>query len=313
MVSVVGEDKFTYEVMVQDLRDNSKRIVAGGYVKIKNINSVRVNIVEGQEFKARVTKPSYDQYAIRIFSGLLVSCYEFLDVQVRSYYKTIAGGCRFTEEAFLRMVGGCMTETIFWHEFSHMARGHWNYNEDRKEVWADREIALKDARMEELDADIYAASFLFSRVYGVYVGSKGRYSLQMIMQAYSVGIRSLFEVLHLNNEYEDELHEGFDHPHSLARAYAAVSFGLTSPAAEKTGVDADVCRAYAIQELLRFESSQSVTPVSVAILDEYFKKELSMWVEWSEVLKAYILLEVHPVPLLTKLSEHYRRIGLLFK
>ncbi|MCQ2995382.1 hypothetical protein NLO95_14790 [Pseudomonas syringae] len=296
---------FDFDVMIRDFESNAQKIIFGGYIKIKNITSLPVSIVDSPEFNARIYKTASNQYVLRIYKGLLLKCFEYINSHVRPYYASIQEGCQVSEEQFARTIAAFMTEFIFWHEFSHIARGHIDYVETCKSDWEDSVIRLKEKRLLELDADIYAASFLFARTYSVYVGTGGEFSLQTLMQAYSIGIRSIFEVLHIHNEFEDDTHASAEHPHSLARAYVAIAFGLVSPVAIKIGSDADVCQTIAAAELLSYEVSKKVSEVDISMLRHYLA-EAESWGAWSDRLSAYSLLEIHPVPMRTRVAEYLR-------
>jgi hypothetical protein len=315
-MAIRKETKFTYEMMVKDLQDNSKRILKGGWLEISQITETVLQIVDSFEINARIYLSAPDQYTIRIYEGLLKACYTYANSELREYYSTIAQQSKFTEELFIRTVCSCVTEFIFWHEYSHIARGHLNFLDVRKKLWiADgfSTLELKDRRLVELDADIYAASFLLARTYTVHKGSHGAYALQDLMQAYSIGIRLLFEILHRNNEFEDDIHELSDHPHSLARAYAAIAFGLTGPVSEKIGSDAAVCQSIAVAELLSYELSTRATPVDTAVLQDYMDKEAVLWGERAHEMNDYFQMELHAVPMFTKLTNATRKIVTFFR
>jgi hypothetical protein len=305
------DKKFTYEMMIEDLKDNAKRILKGGWLEIPEITETLLQIADSSEINARIYLSSADQYTIRIYEGLLKVCYTYANSDIRDYYITIAHRCNFTEELFIRAVCSCVTEFIFWHEYSHIARGHLNFLKSREEIWAtdsSSTMELTDRRLIELDADIYAASFLLARTYSVYLSSNGAYLLQDLMQAYSTGIRVLFEVLHRNNEFEDDTHELSDHPHSLARAYAAIAFGLTGPVGDKIGADGAACQSIAIAELLSYEMSTRATPVDTTILQNYMNKEAILWGARAHEIDDYFQLAVRTVPMLTKVREQARKM-----
>ncbi|WP_338495841.1 hypothetical protein V5F23_17315 [Pseudomonas sp. WP18] len=305
------DKKFTYEMMVEDLKDNAKRILKGGWLEISEITETLLQIADSPEMNARIYLSSADQYTIRIYEGLLKACYAYANSDIRDYYPTIAHRSNFTEELFIRTVCSCVTEFIFWHEYSHIARGHLNFLSSRKKLWAadsSSTLELIDRRLVELDADIYAASFLLARTYSVYLSSNGAYPLQDLMQAYSTGIRVLFEVLHRNNDFEDDTHELSDHPHSLARAYAAIAFGLTGPVGDKIGADGAACQSIAIAELLSYEMSTRTTPVDTAILQSYMDKEAVLWGARAHEINDYFQLTVRTVPVFTKIRGRARKM-----
>lgn len=306
-----NDKKFTYEMMVEDLKDNAKRILKGGWLEISEITETLLQIADSPEINARIYLSSADQYTIRIYEGLLKACYAYANSDIRDYYPTIAHRSNFTEELFIRTVCSCVTEFIFWHEYSHIARGHLNFLSSQKKLWAadsSSTLELIDRRLVELDADIYAASFLLARTYSVYLSSNGTYPLQDLMQAYSTGIRVLFEVLHRNNDFEDDTHELSDHPHSLARAYAAIAFGLTGPVGDKIGADGAACQSIAIAELLSYEMSTRATPVDTTILQSYMDKEAVLWGARAHEINGYFQLTVRTVPVFTKIRGQARKM-----
>src|SRR5690606_5400139 len=187
------------------------------------------------------------------------------------------------------------SEIIFWHEYSHIVRGHFEYLDNAKVKLKNQ---LESRRNIELDADIYGASFLFGRIYSVYLSNPSMYSIETLMQAYSIGIRAAFEILYRDNEFEDILHKESTHPHSLLRAYTAIVHGLSSPILLNFPVDlANKCTEIALRELLAFESSNSCSLIDVDKLRECVESEWQVWYKNKTEIDGYMILEVRKVPL----------------
>jgi hypothetical protein len=300
------EEKFTFDQFLDDVKSNSKRILSGGYLALKGGKNIYYYVGDVNEVNAKASKTSNGQYSIEVNVGLLKECYKYIDKNIRNYYEVASANNNLTEEAFLRLLAGAFSEMIFWHEYSHIVRGHFEYldsarNQHKNELECRRNI--------ELDADIYGSSFLFARIYGIYLDNQSRYSIETLMQAYSIGIRATFEVLHRDNEFEDILHKESKHPHSLLRAYTAITHALSSPIMLKISEDvANECTEIALRELLAFESTNNCTLVDVDMLRECVESEWQVWYKNKAELDEYMILEVRKCPLWTKLKEFSSRL-----
>src|SRR5690606_35649183 len=184
---------FTFDQFLNDVKSNSKRILSGGYLVLKGGKSIYYYISDDDEINAKASKTSNEQYSLKVNIGLLKECYKYIDTSIRDYYEVACVTNNLTEEAFLRLVAGTFSEIIFWHEYSHIVRGHFEYLDNAK---AKLKNELESRRNIELDADIYGASFLFGRIYSVYLSNPSMYSIETLMQAYSIGIRAAFEILY---------------------------------------------------------------------------------------------------------------------
>ena len=300
------EQKFTFEQFLGDVKSNAERIISGGYLALEGGKSIYYYIRENDEINAKASKTSNKQYSLRINTGLLKECYKYIDKNIREYYEVASLSNNLTEEAFLRLAAGTFSEMIFWHEYSHIVRGHFEYPENAKKH---NENELESRRNIEIDADIYGASFLFGRIYSIYLTNPSLYSIETLMQAYSIGIRATYEVLYRDNEFEDMLHNESTHPHSLLRAYTAITHGLSSPVMSKLPEDvAKKCTEVALSELLAFESSNKCTLVDVDMLKGFTELEWQIWYKNKDELDKYMILEVRKVPLWTKLKELSSRL-----
>lgn len=305
---MVVERKFTFDDFVFDVKSNSKQALLLRGCTLKNEKKIYFYISDSEKIEALSYEESDKQYILKITVGLLKECYKYIDENVRSYYEIASETNNLTEEAFIRLVSGTVSEMIFWHEFSHIARGHLAY---LKKVDLDQGNYKENRRFVELDADIYSASIIFFKLYGIYVSKKNDYSLDSLMQAYSIGIRALFEVLYKVVQFENENHKESNHPHSLIRAYTAIIHGLSSPMASKLPEDThNKCMEIVTVELLAFEFSKKCTIIDPNMLDEYSKLEWLYWYENKSKLDEYLMLERKRVTWGEKINVFFRRFFL---
>ncbi|HHC6484246.1 TPA: hypothetical protein ACN33C_001892 [Vibrio parahaemolyticus] len=222
------EQKFTYDMFLSDVESNQRMILKEGIVKIKGAKIFNY-IKEDLSINAKATPTASDQYTIAINKGVLTAIFDYSNDVIRPFYKSYNSNLNMTEEFFTRFVCGIMSDFIFWHELSHIVRGHFEYLGliQSKQSLGFNLSKLGESRVAELDADIYGASFLFLRVLDVINARVVK--PEDALCCYTVGLRSIFEILHNDNESEDFIHRETEHPHSQARAFNAYSFGVASP------------------------------------------------------------------------------------
>ncbi|WP_421226514.1 hypothetical protein [Aeromonas jandaei] len=222
------EQKFTYDMFLSDVKSNQKQILDEGIVKIKGAKIYNY-ISDDLSINASARPTASDQYTIAINKGLLLAIFNYSNDVIRPFYKSYSSRLNLTEELFVRFVCGVMADFIFWHELSHIVRGHFQYlgiSQSEKPLSFNLS-KLGKHRVAELDADIYGASFLFLRV--LCVINSGSVRHEDALCCYTVGLRAIFEILHNDNKLEDLTHHENEHPHSQARAFNAYSFGVASP------------------------------------------------------------------------------------
>ncbi|MCV4275826.1 hypothetical protein OH710_24600 [Pseudomonas capsici] len=300
-----------YATVVFDLKNNAKKFISVSHFEIAGAK-VLLLVKDSMEPTARVSPTASDQYIIWIYRGLLEACLNFVNTNVRAYYSAIRATTLFDEATFLRAVCSCMTEYIFLHEYSHITRGHFSYLEPRKGSWRDTpELEVEDKRFVECDADIYAANKLFARVHSVFQEPRNNSRLHDLMQAYTVGIRAMFEMLYSISGVEDDIHLESDHPHSLIRAYIAISMGVTGPVSQRVGSVAEESQKMAMSELLSYETFLcNSRPIDPYFLKLQHKRELDIWTSRTDDLTPYFQLRVHKISVLTKvlgwINQHFR-------
>lgn len=294
------EEKFTFEQFKSDVNCNAKRLLDGGYLKLDEGKDIYYYISDDADVNAKASKSSDEQYILKINNGLLVECYNYIDNYVRSYYQVAARRNNLTEEAFLRLVAGTFSEMIFLHEYSHIVRGHIEYLDHIEEKGSD---LLKYERSVEIDADAYGASFLFARIYAIYLDRVG-YTLETLMQAFAIGIRSTFEVLYRDNPLQDYSHKESSHPHSLVRAYSALIHALSSPVLRKISpVNRQSCINIALRELLAFEEFSTCSKIDLDMLKEHVSSDWSFYHDTKVEIDKFTQLKIEEVPLRTKIKE----------
>jgi hypothetical protein len=156
------EAKFTFEQYLNDVKENATAITNDKFINVLNDQKIYFSITENDDITrlAKATINTSNNYSIYINSYLLRQAYEFLDNEVRSYYRKIKSTSSLTEELYLRTIGGIISELFFWHEYSHIARGHLGY---LKHVKNSNTALSFYERLVEIDADVYGASFLLVR------------------------------------------------------------------------------------------------------------------------------------------------------
>ncbi|MCR9943849.1 hypothetical protein [Vibrio owensii] len=222
------EQKFTYDMFLSDVESNQRMILNEGIVKVKGAKIFHY-IKDDPAINAKAIPTASDQYTIVVNEGVLTAIFSYSNDVIRPFYKSYYSNLNMTEELFTRFVCGVMSDFIFWHELSHILRGHFEYLgiEQSKKSLGFNLSKLGQSRVAELDADIHGASFLFLRVLNVI--NTGVVKPEDALCCYTVGLRSIFEILHNDNELEDFIHRETEHPHSQARAFNAYSFGVASP------------------------------------------------------------------------------------
>lgn len=304
----MNTSSLNYETLVADLKQTAHKFIGVNHFKVRGANVI-LQISDSAEVNARVYPSASDQYIVRIYRGMLDACLDFVNTTVSDYYSTIEEQTQFNKYVFLRAVCSCATEYIFLHEYSHIIRGHTNYQDDRNPLWIDDpKLKIADKRFLELDADIYAANILLAHTYAVFTDSRRSYRLEDLIKAYVIGIRSMFETLYNISGIEDLIHEESDHPHSQIRAYVALSMGVSGTISEKLGKDKEKCRVLAMHEFSRYEAflckDRTLNP---NFLQNNLKRELNIWTDRTPSLAPYYLLEVHEVSFSTKAREWLQR------
>ncbi|QZN94067.1 hypothetical protein [Symbiopectobacterium purcellii] len=278
------EQKFTYDMFLSDVKSNQKQILDEGIVKVKGAKIYNY-IKDDVSINSSSRPTASDQYTIAINSGVLLAIFDYSNDVIRPFYKLYHSQLNVTEELFVRFVCGVMADFIFWHELSHIIRGHFDYlgiYQSEKPLSFNLS-KLGESRVAELDADIYGASLLFLRVLNVI--NSGSIRPEDALCSYTVGLRSIFEILHNDNELEDLTHHEAEHPHSQARAFNAFSFGVTSPDAIRYSQDKmPYYQACAEQYFLDFERLALGNKFNIEAVSDIMPIDVSQWLSEKEKL-----------------------------
>jgi hypothetical protein len=271
------EKDFTYEDFIADVKQNYKIILDEGIVKLQG-SKVYAYIGEEQFINAKATRSAPDQYIIKINEGALKAIFKYSTDVIRPFYRKYHANLGVTEELFTRFVCGVMSDSIFWHELSHIIRGHFKYlGIDKYDVSLGFNLdEVSKSRIVEIDADIFGASYLFLRVLTVI--SSGSIRAEDALCAYTVGLRSIFEILHIDNVLEEHNHKVSNHPHSQARAFNAFGFGITSP--EMINYKKDVTPYYqevALKIFIDFELLALGNKFNIDAVTEIMRVDVANW------------------------------------
>jgi hypothetical protein len=281
-------------------------VFSDGLLTLRNGKSIYHHICNDEMVNAEIFKSSETQYVLRVNNGLLKSCYSYIDKNVRAYYQVAKHKNNLSEEAFVRFVGSAMSDMIFWHEYSQVARGHFDYLDEQKSKGV---CDLQCKRNVELDADIYGASFLFARHYAVYANKRSGLSLDSVMQIYAIGIRSAFEILHENHNLANHDCSESEHPHSLLRAYSAITCAVSGPIMKNIEAETvNRCCQIALNSLLSFESSNYCSLIDVDMLKKYVANEWSSYFDQKDRIDKFSMLVVSRLTIWRKMQESLCRL-----
>jgi hypothetical protein len=160
-------------------------------------------VLDKDEVNASACHPDRSQYLITVNTGLLTACYAFLTPRVTAYYKRHANEIADIDlQLFLRIVLGASGLSVFWHEFTHIVRGHLAYKISLDEltdatISEAHEAAKASAdeasappgipwRMLELDADIYGAQFQLAQL-AVVASANPSINITTFARCYAIG------------------------------------------------------------------------------------------------------------------------------
>ncbi|MCG6202325.1 hypothetical protein [Psychromonas antarctica] len=302
------EQKFTYEDFKIDVKQNHKMIIDEGIVKLQG-SKIYPYIGDDQSINAKATRSAPDQYIITINEGVLKAIFSYSTEVLRPFYKIYHANLGVTEELFIRFVCGIMSDFIFWHELSHIARGHFKYlGIDQYDTSLGFNLdKISESRIVEIDADIFGASYLFLRVLSVI--NSGSIRAEDALCAYTVGIRSIFEILHIDNVLEDYNHRTNEHPHSQARAFNAYAFGVASP--EIISYKKNILPYYqecAQQFFIDFESLALGNKFNIDAVAEIMPVDVDKWHSEKAVLDSLSIMSYEKRSMAEKRKSLFREI-----
>lgn len=302
------EDKFTYDMFLSDVKSNQRQILDEGIIKVKGAK-IYTYIRDDISINASATPTSSDQYSIAINKGGLLAIFNYSNDVIRPFYKSYHSQLNVTEELFIRFVCGVMADFVFLHELSHIVRGHFEYlgtSQSKKSVSFNLS-KLGKSRVAELDADIYRASFLFLRVLGVINSAAVR--PEDALCCYTIGLRSIFEILHNDNELEDLTHREAEHPHSQARAFNAYSFGVACPDVIRYKQEImPYYQACAEQYFLVFELLALVNKFNIEGVSDIMPIDVSNWLSEKEKLDALSLMSYESRTFAERMKSNLRYV-----
>lgn len=301
----MNEPAFTMQQYLVDVEDNAKHFLSSRAPSFRDGAKLVAMVLSSEEVNASAVRTAKDQYLIGINTGLLKKFFELFDAIARRYYRRNALQLNISEELFFRMVSGVASEMIFWHEFAHLARGHLFYLKEQGLI-TNLELAERlhtasatgdstDSRtwqFVEVDADIWGAQFLLSRLVVVLNSKANQVRPATFLVAYALGIRGAFEVLHREGyATHTEVQDG-THPHPLSRAYVALTHGLAR--APDMGIPVHEAARWSVlaqAAFLDFELNELGMPVNVEVLEAFAATTLREWREQEHVLNPYQQLQ----------------------
>lgn len=302
------EKKFTYEDFISDVKQNQKIILDEGIVKLQG-SKIYFRIRDKQSINAKATRTAPDQYMITINEGVLKAIFNYSIEVIRPFYRNYNENLGVKEELFTRFVCGVMSDFIFWHELSHISRGHFKYlGIDQYDTSLGFNLdKLSESRIVEIDADIFGASYLFLRVLDII--NSGHIRAEDALCAYIVGLRSIFEILHIDNVTEDYNHRTNDHPHSQARAFNAYGFGIASP--EVIAYKKDILPYY--QEcserfFIDFEILALGNKFNIDAVSEIMPVDVEKWQSEKAILDSFSIMSYEERTLSEKRKSFFREV-----
>lgn len=280
---------FTYEQFAGDVKDNALKVLKSRIGTFSSGEAVVFNLSVSEDVNAKALKVAPEQYMIVHCTGLAKRLFED-SLPLAQNCLEIFPAINATHNLLARLIAGCSSEMVFWHEYAHLARGHLAflkskavgdavnlYERSQPEAGSvETEEALALRRFVEIDADIYAAEFLFARALTCMRARTNAISNLTWMIAYVMGIRSMYEAIY--DPSENVLSSESDHPHSIARAYTAIAHGVaTSLRLGLSSADSGEWMRIAVLALDQYERNQNRGFISEKDLKTYMEKDLSYW------------------------------------
>lgn len=309
------EQEFTKIQFYGDITDNVNHLQSD-LKAFSNGKKLFFHLSEAEDVNAKVQDIEHgNQYLVTHFAGLANQLHRN-SISIADQWERLfpywTGG---TRDFIARAIAGCSSEMVFWHEYAHIVGGHMQFLKsqgigtglDLYEVSPETNSHSPEERrlirFVETDADIYGAQYLWARVMSVINAKKNQIPEHAWIAMYTLGIRSMYDAIH--TELEDDFPEEFNHPHSLARAYGAISHGIE--AASRSGLPEDECekwRGVAYSVLLAYELERVGTPPSPETLEKFIKEELT---DWNIREKELTPFRIKPISQKNKLSLIWKR------
>ena len=292
------EQEFTIAQFYDDITENAK-VICSKLGAFSDGNKLVFNLSENEKINAKVQDiKSGKQYLITHYTGLANRLYQNAFSISDKWERLYPNWTNGTRDFIARAIAGCSSEMVFWHEYAHIVGGHMPFLKSQGEGTGEEiyEISAEAAtnslekrkliRFIETDADIYGAQFSLARVMTVISAKNNQFPEEVWIAIYTLGIRSMYNAIF--NDLEDAYPEGFNHPHSLARAYGAVSHGIE--AASRSGIHISKCdkwREVAFTTLLAYESELIGTTPSIETLEKFIAEELVTWNSMEKELASF--------------------------
>lgn len=295
---MIKEQEFTIEQFYSDITENANSICRDLGVFSDEYKLV-FNLSKNEIVNAKVQNvKSGKQYLITHYTGLANLLYQnALSISLK-WERLCPNWSNGTNNFIARTIAGCSSEMVFWHEYAHICGGHMSFlksqgigtgaslNEISEEINTYSFDERKIIRLIETDADIYGAQYCLARVM-VAISSKSNQIPENVWIAmYTLGIRSMYDAIFTN--LEDDYSEEFSHPHSLARAYGAVSYGIEAASRlEKYKNKYEQWKEVAFKTLLAYELDKVGATATLESLENYKNVELETWKSKEKELASY--------------------------
>lgn len=314
------EQDFTKIQFYGDITDNVKHL-QNGLKAFSDGRKLWFHLLQAEDINATVQNIEQgNQYLITHYAGLAnrlhQNAFSIAD-RWQPLFPFWTGG---TRDFIARAIAGCSSEMVFWHEYAHIVGGHMQFLKSRgigtgialyevsPEADAHSPEERKLIRFIETDADIYGAQYLWARVMSIISSKKNQIPETAWIAMSTLGIRSMYDAIF--TDLGDEYPEEFNHPHSLARAYGAVSHGIE--AASRSGLSEKKCeewRGVAYITLQAYEAEKIGTTPSIETLEKFMREELTIWNTMEKELTPF---RIKPISQTNTLSLILKRVMKIF-
>lgn len=292
------DQEFTLEIFYNDIKENFEKLESS----IKDIsdgNTLHFNLYENDQINARVSKLiNAKQYLITFHTGLAKSIFNESQLLANNHASEFPILRDLSVNLITRALAGCSAEMVFWHEYAHIFRGHLNFlkskdignglNLEITELNSsiDRDEIKRIKRLIEMDADIWGGQFLVSRLLRIINNKENQIPAEVWVVIFTLGVRQMYELFYTHDEDEDVTDS--DHPHSLIRAYFAITHGIQAVAKSEMN-EYNNWLEIVVQTLLTYELGKFGSELNEKLISNYLKNEESYLEDIALELKSFQL------------------------
>lgn len=292
------DQQFTLEIFYDDIKKNFENL--SPFIKeISDGNTLHFNLYENDQINARVSKlTNAKQYLITFHTGLAECIFNESQLLAKNHTSEFPILRRLSLNLITRSLAGCSAEMVFWHEYAHIICGHLNFLKSKNignglslemtelNSSIDRNEIKRIKRLIEMDADIWGGQFLVSRLLTNINNKENQIPTEAWVVLFTLGVRQMYELFYANDEDEDVTDS--DHPHSLIRAYFAITHGIQAVAKSEMN-EYNNWLGVVVQTLLTYELGKFGSELNEELISNYLKNENSYLEDIARELKSFQL------------------------